>query len=375
MTKDNIIEEVVEIEDDEEDAEKPLPVYSITSYGADFDVRGLVRRINEGDIYIPPFQRDYVWDIKKASRFIESFLLGLPVPEIFLSRDENKKHLVIDGQQRLRTLQYFYNGKFKGSDKQLQFDLNGFETFALKNVDERFANVTYSTLSATDRRQLDDALIHATVVRQDKPTDDNSSIYQIFERLNTGGEHLTPQEIRACIYHGKFNELLHELNEYEPWRLVFWPKDKPKDERMRGKDQELILRFLALYFEDNYRTPMKEFLNTYMGKNRELKHQSADQLRRLFNNTLECIYKCFGKNVFKPQRGFNAAVFDAMMIGIGRRLEQGEIKDRKILVERYEELTKNEYFVAVTQKGEGTTSEKSVRSRICLAIEAFADVS
>ncbi len=363
MTKD-IIEEMVEIEDDEEDAEKPLPVYSITSYGADFDVAGLVRRINEEEILIPSFQRGYVWDIKKASRFIESLLLGLPVPEIFLSRDEDKKHLVIDGQQRLRTLQYFYSGKFKGNDKQSLF-----ETFALVNVGKRFVGTTYSTLSPTDRRQLNDALIHATIVRQDEPTDDNSSIYQIFERLNTGGNLLKPQEIRACIHHGEFNKLLGDLNKNELWRSIYGAVD----ERMR--DQELILRFFALYFKENdYKSPMRAFFNKYMGKNRHLKYQSADQLRQLFTNTLECVYNHIGKNVFKPHRVFNAAVFDAIMVGIGRRLERGVIQNGKILNEKYSELLKNESFFAVTQKG-GTASGESVRSRIRLATEAFADVS
>src|SRR5688572_798558 len=80
-----------------------IPVnYSITSYGADFDVFGLVRRIQQGDIYIPPFQRKFIWNIKQSSRFIESLLLGLPIPSIFLSRDDDNKLLVIDGQQRLR---------------------------------------------------------------------------------------------------------------------------------------------------------------------------------------------------------------------------------------------------------------------------------
>ena len=84
--------------------------YRITSYGADYDVDGLVKRLKAGDIEVPNFQRSYVWRILEASRFIESLLLGLPVPAIFLARDENEKLLVIDGQQRLRTLQYFYNG-------------------------------------------------------------------------------------------------------------------------------------------------------------------------------------------------------------------------------------------------------------------------
>src|SRR5258706_15619947 len=100
------------------DTEENYPVeYAISSYGADYPVDGLVKRMSAGSIFIPPFQRSYVWNVYRASRFIESLLLGLPVPAIFLSRDEStQKLLVIDGQQRLRTLQYFYEGVFAPTD-------------------------------------------------------------------------------------------------------------------------------------------------------------------------------------------------------------------------------------------------------------------
>jgi uncharacterized protein with ParB-like and HNH nuclease domain len=86
--------------------------YLINSYGADYTVDSLVQRMEREDIYIPDFQRGYVWTITQASKFIESLLLGLPVPGIFLSKDRDRKLVVIDGQQRLRTLQRFYNGVF-----------------------------------------------------------------------------------------------------------------------------------------------------------------------------------------------------------------------------------------------------------------------
>ena len=88
--------------------------YRITSYGVDFDVEGLVRRINEDDIFVPDFQRGFVWSFKQASPFIESLLLGPPMPGIFLTTEPiTEKLMVIDGQQRLKTLQYYYSGKFR----------------------------------------------------------------------------------------------------------------------------------------------------------------------------------------------------------------------------------------------------------------------
>jgi len=115
LDPDDVHEVVENVESDEEF----YPVeYSISSYGADYPVDGLVKRIDAGSIYIPKFQRGYVWNIHRASRFIESLLLGLPVPAIFLSREqESNKMLVIDGQQRLRTLQFFYNGVFNPTER------------------------------------------------------------------------------------------------------------------------------------------------------------------------------------------------------------------------------------------------------------------
>ena len=164
-------------------------LYTITSYGADYPVDALIKRLKSGDIFIPKFQRAYVWGHEEASRFVESLLLGLPVPGIFVAKESDTgKLLVIDGHQRLKTLEFFYDNNF---------NVKGI--FALDEVNKEFLNATYSTLKDQYRRRLDDSIIHLTVVRQDQPTDDNSSVYQIFERLNSGGRKLEPQEIRACI--------------------------------------------------------------------------------------------------------------------------------------------------------------------------------
>lgn len=350
--------EELRIEDDL-GAEEVIPFrYSITSYGADYPVDGLVRRIADGSIYVPIFQRDFVWSYAQASSFVESLLLGLPVPGIFLSKEyDTQKLLVVDGQQRLRTLQYFYEGVFASTGRE----------FVLKGVQTQFEGKTYKSLTGEDRRRLDDSIVHATVVRQDEPSDDESSIYLLFERLNTGGTQLQPQEIRACIYVGEFNELLGQLNENESWRKVFGPTNR------RRRDQELILRFLSLYFYGNsYSRPMKEFLNIFMGKNRHLQLTSADQITKAFVQTIEVVYECFGPRAFKPARALNAAIFDSVMVGIARRLEQGSIQDKEELITNYQALLEDEKFINAT--GRATADEESVSRRIELATAAFAKV-
>jgi hypothetical protein len=347
--------------DDVEEIDEVLPYsYAITSYGADYPVDALVKRIQEGSILIPDFQRKYVWKQPQASRFVESLLLGLPVPGVFLEKEPGKqKLLIIDGQQRLLSLFYFYEGVFEPTDRK----------FALSGVQEQFEGLTYKTLPEDDRRRLDDAIIHATVVRQDEPTDDRSSIYHVFERLNTGGTPLSAQEIRTCVYHGQLCDLLNELNDHESWREIYGKASA------RMKDQELILRFFALAHDlESYARPMKGFLNDFMEKHRELDGGlTAKALSREFKNCIDSVHKAIGKKAFRPVSSLNAAVFDAVMIGISSRLVSGTIEDLEKLKIEYDSLLKDKEFVESYKKS--TADEASVKRRIQLAIDAFADVS
>lgn len=339
--------------------------YTITSYGADFDVEGLVRRLRNDDIFIPAFQRRYVWGFETASRLIESLLLGLPLPSVFLAVDRDNRYLVIDGQQRLQTLSYFYGGSFP-----TLFDDNGapidWRTFALEGVQAEFRGLTYAMLPAHDRRRLDHTLIHATIVQQDKPEDDNSSIYFIFERLNTGAVALEPHEIRASIYHGPFQVLLTELNHHSAWRALFG------NLHHRLRDQELILRFLALYVERaNYTEPLKQFMNDFMAAHRNLSVRQADHFSHLFTTTMETIYTCIGDKAFRPKRNLNAAVMDSVSIGVAAALEQGFELSCDDWQVRYRQLIENEdYLDAVSSN---TATIKRVNTRLTLALAAFAN--
>ncbi|ELY6226490.1 DUF262 domain-containing protein, partial [Cronobacter muytjensii] len=252
------------IDDSDDDYEEEYTRYDITSYGVDFDVEGLVRRLKRDEIFIPPFQRDYVWKMPEASRFIESLLLGLPVPGIFLAQEPNTgKMLVIDGQQRLLSLLYYYLGEFKPQENQKTKRI-----FRLSKVKKQFDGVTYDELESRDRINLDNSVIHATVVKQETPAEDDTSIYHIFERLNSGGRKLTPQEIRVAVYHGELIELAKKLNELPEWRHIFGPKND------RMKDVELIIRFWAMKERfNNYNKPMIDFINKFCYKNRECKEK------------------------------------------------------------------------------------------------------
>jgi hypothetical protein len=354
IVDDQVDETLLEDEDTEEEALR----YEITSYGADYDVDGLVKRLKNGDIKIPEFQRGYVWPIKQASRFVESLLLGLPVPGIFLSREnETNKLLVIDGQQRLRTLHAFYEGLFPSTKKE----------FSLVDVQIGFEGKTYKTLEEGHRRVLDNSIIHATVVKQTDPSDGGSSIYKIFERLNSSGMLLSPQEIRTAIYGGALSTLLSELNKNLKWRELFGPVNK------RMRDQELILRFFALAKPAMpYTRPMKTFLNNFMHENRNIPPASCKDLAAVFDKSVSLVLEHIGSKAFKPVSTFNAAVFDAILTGISARLEKGPVKDFNGIASTYKEVLANSDFQQWTSRS--TADDETVKNRLQMATEAFAKV-
>jgi hypothetical protein len=333
--------------------------YVISSYGADYTVDGLVKRIREGSVYVPEFQRGFVWDVKDASRFVESLLLGLPVPSIFLSKEaDTGKLLVVDGQQRLLSLRYFYDGIWEPTKRE----------FSLHGVDKTYEGKTYKALRDEDRRRLDDAILHVTVFKQDEPSEDQSGIYQVFERLNSGGKKLTPQEIRSAVHHsGGMRALLYDLNKDAEWRSIYGPEDG------RMRDQELILRFLAFYYDaDHYKSPLVNFLNEFMGRYKKLDNVHATEMRSAFSDTIHLIHEAIGTSAFRPVRALNAAVFDSVMVGLARRLRKSKPTDLSGLKAKYDELLQNQQFLDAC--GRGTAGEERVKTRIGLATQAFAGI-
>lgn len=355
---------------DVDELEEVIPfTYTITSFGADFLVDGLVNRLNAGDIVIPTydpkttadsgisgFQRGSVWTRPQMDRFIESLLLGLPVPEIFLVSEPNNVLLVLDGQQRLRTLRDFIGGITRGRE------------YRLTNVQSQFRGKRFRDLDDEDRRRLLNSVIHATIVRQDTPSDDNSSIYMLFERLNTGGTLLQPQEMRVALFRGPLMELLRELNEFPAWRALYGPQSK------RLKDQELILRFFAfLHMGSDYQRPMKEFLNTYAGENRDLNRQSGDRLRNEFTETTTAILDNIGHGAFRlASAQVNAALLDSLMVGIAERLSAGPITDKDATRAAYDRLLEDNEYLAAVQRS--TADEDRVNLRLSRARSAFQTV-
>ena len=322
--------------------------YHITTYPADFTLEVLHQKWQAGEIIVPDFQRSFVWKAAQSSKLIESFLVGLPVPPVFVYTErQSQNYLVIDGQQRLKSIFYFLEGHFaEGSGRKRIFRLSGL------NEDSPFLGKTFNDLIDADQKRVKNSVLRSFVVQQLKP-DDNTSIYHIFERLNTGGTLLSNQEIRNCVYRGHFVDFLLKLNDNQEWRKIL---GKPMPDG-RKKDVEILLRFFALRDIAGYQKPMKEFLSRFMSKNRDISEDALPQNEGIFLKTCARVLESLGEKPFHGRSGVNVAILDAVMVAFSENLE--DIPHD--IGMRYESLRDDESFIARTRQG--TTDVATVRER------------
>ncbi|TCJ12896.1 DUF262 domain-containing protein [Parasulfuritortus cantonensis] len=349
--------ELEPITSEDEDYESAPPSYQISTYPADFTLEVLHQKWKTDEILIPDFQRRFVWKQVQASKLIESFLVGLPVPAVFLySERKSQKYFVIDGQQRLKSIFYYFEGYF-GPETQ-----GARKVFRLTGLspDSIFNGKTYEDLRDEDKRRLKNSVLRAFVVQQLDPADD-TSMYHIFERLNTGGTLLTNQEIRNCVYHGGFIGLLNEINANSIWRTILG-KDTPDTRR---KDIELIVRFFAMRDISVYKKPMKDWLSKFMKKNRDAPKEALDASRDLFNRTCAQVVASLGEKPFHVRSGLNAAVFDAVMTAFSNNLDAIPVN----IADRYTTLIKDPDFDRDTRTS--TTDVDTVNGRIKKAEEVL----
>lgn len=335
---------------EENDEELVNIEYDITSYPSDYTLRGLYDMFCEGDISIPDYQRGFVWSIKQSSLLIESFLIGLPVPPIFLYIDDENKNLVIDGQQRLMSIVYFIKGYFGEEDK-----MGKRQVFKLSGLKEnnKYYNKTFNDLDSKDKRRLDNSVLRAINIRQLSPIGESTCVYHIFERLNTGGTPLKSQEIRNCVFKSDFLNRLKELNKNEDWRTILGKKNIVKNQT----DVELILRIFGLSYKANeYEKPMKEFLNKIAKKN--MKHSDKiEEFSERFVETCHIIVAQLRPKPFNVRGPFNMSVFDSVFCTLLNNISNLP----NDLSERYENLVKDEKFIELTTMG--TTDEKVLKER------------
>lgn len=307
------------LEEEIESIEVPSTKRRVYTEQGDPEIESLYGKYKRGKLVIQPdFQRHFVWDAKKSSRLIESALLDIPLPVIYLSEEKDGKEYVIDGQQRLTAFFSFIDGQFPdGRD----FKLTGLKVFtefnrkSFKEIDEKLQDkIRYCKIRTITFRRESEADLK----------------FEIFERLNTGAVSLNDQELRNCIYRGPYNELLKELSKDTNFMYLLGLK-KP-DKRMR--DIELVLRFAAFYHFTylNYKPPMRKFLNNDMEKYQYISEEEAIELKNAFKNAITIIkslldnhaFKRFYKGDEKNPNGywefkkFNASLYDILMYSFAR---------------------------------------------------------
>lgn len=360
-----IKEEITSYSDDD--------LYNINSWGADLSFRELITMYSEGDLLKPQLQRKYVWTRPEASRFIDSILLGLPVPSIFLAKEENETMLIVDGYQRIMTIYDYVKGKF--SDDGKVFKLSNTET-----INEKWRGKAFIELSAEEQRKIKMTTIHAIIFEQKYPHND-TGMYQIFERINTGGKSLKPQEIRNCVYEGEFNSLIVKLNKDLTWRSIL----RQREEDPRMSDMELILRFFAISFIKNEeeinqkQINLVKYLNNFMGRHRHLSNDMK-QYEDVFNETMKFLSEKLGDLAFrtikkdgKSSNKIHPAIFDAVSAATVFVLNKNISLLDIDISNKYKILLENSEFLdAISAR---TTNISNIKKRIELASSVLYGVT
>lgn len=292
----------------------------------EFTVRDLWSRFLSGELILEPdFQRHYVWDPQRASRFVESILLGLPVPPIFLAENPNGTLDVIDGHQRLETLFRFMGPLLAGPSGEQwasvrarfpgSLALVGLEVLGeLEGRDVR-------ALGPGDRSRIWERALNVILVKKESHPDLK---FVLFARLNQGAMALNPQELRNCLYRGPYNNLIARLAE-DPSVLKLFGRRQP-DKRMR--DRERVLRFFALaHRREYYRPPFRSFLNHEMVANQYAPAEDLQRFHAEFQHALSWTsrvfagveFRLFRTGTSRDPKGFwdrrMDLVYDSEMVG------------------------------------------------------------
>jgi hypothetical protein len=322
----------------------------------------------------PEYQRRLRWDNKKKSKLIESFIMNIPVPPIFLYEKTLGKFEVMDGQQRLNAISEFWAGKFQLEGLQIWAALNG---------------RTYAQLPPLLRRGLERAKISAITLMSDTSGGEDNSIElraQVFERLNTGGESLNAQELRNSLYSGPFNDMIVSLSKEKTFTDTWGIPDHAGNTLADGSvadalknnalfkrmtDVEIVLRFFAFQEDKRISGSVRSMLDTTMKSNRNMKEEHIEISKKQFLDTLSLVLEVFGDDAFRLS-GLNAAkgklskpLYDAQIIAFFRLFDRAaEIRaSAPMIKEAIMDLAKTEGETYELMVGRGNTAA-TIKDRI-----------
>lgn len=310
-----------------------------------YSVFEYIRKLKRGDIILnPDFQRNLVWNVYQKSLFVESAILNIPIPSIYLKRTPDGKLIIVDGLQRSSTLVSFLNNEFALTGLEALSSLNGY-TFADLQINEEYKNL----VARIEDKQLNCYVLQHTVPMQ--------MVYDIFSRINRGGTKLERQEIRNCVFIGRSTQLLKELADSEIFQKAIGYGISSK----RMKDREAVLRCLAFTIQDHkteYRESMDEFLENAMKKINTVSVVVLDDLKKNFLQIMKWTYEVYGDTNFRIAKGYskgriNIAVMEVVFYCFFQLLNKNCSWTSQSLVMSYNNLIEDEEFLSAVVQSTG----------------------
>ncbi|MDM3853115.1 MAG: DUF262 domain-containing protein [Aphanizomenon gracile PMC649.10] len=363
--------DVIEKDEDtaEEDRGDSGGLYPYDPTKADIDIREepqtvfeLMRKYDNGKLIIDPeFQRNLVWTLEKRSKFIESVILNFPIPPWYVNQTVEGKYIIVDGLQRTSTLHQFINDQFKLTGLEALTNLNGYIFSELKELPGDY------------QTRIEDKKLNIYLI---KPSVQAKVVYDIFNRINTGGTNLERQEVRNCIFSGKSTKLIKELSETDYFQKAI----DYGISATRMKDREVILRYLAFRifdYEQDYQNDLSDFVENAMKKINLMPNEEIDALKNDFKRVMNLTFEFFGNKNFRLPAGksrgrINIAIFESVSHFFSVNNNKFLEDNKKSIQDNFDKLLENpEYIDAVKY---ATNSKKKVIIRFKLAQEILGNV-
>lgn len=381
------MEEMQDYEQFENEEGYKLNRYEITTYVTQRSVESLIKWVDKRKIIIPDFQRDYVWPISSASKLIDSVLLNLPIPNIFLYKlyiGAEEVYYVVDGFQRIQTLKYFKENKWSQQsdikEGQEQITQEQYHDFKIKYKTSEWHGKTYETLASEDRFNFDEYSVNLTIFEQNNPKNKNS-MFEVFERINTGSDRLSEQEIRNAIYPGEFLKKIRQLAQMEEYKKII---ENDTIMKKRQNHIDLFLRLLTYYYifvhnfeVDTFKvtTSKRDTLNNaceYFNAIEENKYQNyLDDIVK----SIQTIYKFSSTAMYGKKRNEKAistkihAVFaEALVIAVIKNNFEIKISEEEFMQFKIEFWETDQFEALFVQQ---TTTNKNIKARIELLLEVI----
>lgn len=371
MTDSELQDDVIKTDEDtaEEDSGDSGGLYPYDPTQADIDIREypqtifeLLRKYDNGRLIIDPdFQRNVVWKSDQKSKFIESVILNFPLPPWYLNQTKEGKLIIVDGLQRTTALHEFVKNEFKLSGLEALTRLNGCTFSELKELPGDY------------QTRIEDKKLNIYLIKPSVPV---KVVYDIFNRINTGGTQLERQEVRNCIFSGKSTKLLKQLSEKEYFRKAIDNGVSPE----RMKDREVILRYLAFKlfdYEKDYQGDMSDFVEKAMKKINLMDDGEIEILENDFERVMNLTFEFFGPKNFRLPSGqnrgrINIAIFESVCYFFSARSDEFLQSHKKSIQDNFIKLLENPaYFDAIKYS---TSSKSKVITRFKLAQDILGDV-